>query len=279
MKDRLDPVFYQPIKVAQPLEFEQSYEKVSFKSEDGTQLHGVVLPIEGETKAIILHFHGNYGHMKDPENLDKVDWFGKHGYQVFTFDYRGFGESEGEPSPEGLVKDGIAALRYAQKRWPDKPLFCFAQSLGGNICSKSLTADGLIKAYNISGVILDSTFYSYRSVGSKKLSMISKYTPWLAEVIAWWTLSDAIENNSAKFHAPKLEEPLLMIHVKTDTTVPYSEFESLLEEVKESKPEVETIVLDKVDEPGDNGGHIKAIWQPEVKAQVLGFIEKHMPSK
>ncbi|MCK4941019.1 alpha/beta hydrolase [candidate division WOR-3 bacterium] len=60
-----------------------------------------------------------YCHGKD-ENINRywiwVEHFWEMGYNVFIFDYQGYGKSEGSPSGEALFSDGLESLHYLQAR-------------------------------------------------------------------------------------------------------------------------------------------------------------------
>lgn len=51
----------------------------------------------------MIHVHGNAGNMSAHWPL--VSWLPERNVNLFMFDYRGFGESEGTPSQEGLLDD------------------------------------------------------------------------------------------------------------------------------------------------------------------------------
>ncbi len=60
-----------------------------------------------------------YCHGKD-ENINRywgrVEYLWEMGFNVFIFDYQGYGKSEGSPSGDALFSDGHAALHYVQSR-------------------------------------------------------------------------------------------------------------------------------------------------------------------
>jgi len=89
-------------------------EEVSFVTSDGVTLYGVWLHQQERDAPLLLHFHGNTG------NIDHYwDMFGDFwdmGFQLFTFDYRGYGKSEGSPSWSGLMTDGLAAVHHVADR-------------------------------------------------------------------------------------------------------------------------------------------------------------------
>lgn len=130
--------FYYPdhAEYGSPAQSGLPYENVSFQSADGTRLHGWFVPARGaadakQARATIIHFHGNAQNLT--AHWQAVKWLPEHGYNVFLFDYRGYGQSEGDPSPEGLFADSNAALDYVRNRPDVNPerLLVFGQSLGG----------------------------------------------------------------------------------------------------------------------------------------------------
>ncbi len=60
-----------------------------------------------------------YCHGKD-ENInrywERVEYLWEMGFNVFIFDYQGYGKSEGEPSGEALYSDGEESFEYLQSR-------------------------------------------------------------------------------------------------------------------------------------------------------------------
>ena len=84
---------------------EANVEFVTFEAEDGTQLSGVWARQSPDADAPpIILFHGNGGAFDNHEwNRVELVWsWGEH--DVFTFDYRGYGTSEGKTSFEGVFE-------------------------------------------------------------------------------------------------------------------------------------------------------------------------------
>lgn len=146
-------------------------EHISFTAKDGTQLSGWFIPSStGEPRdalATVIHAHGNVGNMSAHWPL--VSWLPEENVNVFMFDYRGFGESQGIPSPEGLCDDTLSAIEYVRQRQDIDPqrIVLLGQSLGGNNVLAALGRGG--KNPGIRAVILDSTFYSYSSIANQMI--------------------------------------------------------------------------------------------------------------
>lgn len=78
-------------------------EEVNFVSHDGTALTGWFVPATGKAIGTVIHFHGNAQNMT--AHFSFVDWLPEEGFNVFTFDYRGYGRSAGAPERQGVFDD------------------------------------------------------------------------------------------------------------------------------------------------------------------------------
>src|SRR5574341_868653 len=116
-----DGLFYHPSRNAflDPASIGFPFQDVGFNSLDGTRLHGwFFAPKDGpeRAKATVIHFHGNAENIST--HFQAVAWLAREGFNVFVFDYRGYGQSDGKPNPEGIEEDEVAAARWVRGR-PD----------------------------------------------------------------------------------------------------------------------------------------------------------------
>ncbi|HKJ87186.1 MAG TPA: alpha/beta fold hydrolase, partial [Gammaproteobacteria bacterium] len=89
-------LFFYPDRemVLNPATLGLGFERVAFPSTDGVRLHGWYLPAETErTGGTVLFLHGNAENISN--HLRIVDWLPERGFNVFLFDYRGYGRSQG----------------------------------------------------------------------------------------------------------------------------------------------------------------------------------------
>jgi fermentation-respiration switch protein FrsA (DUF1100 family) len=167
--DRLrgDAWFYHPSRqvYAHPADFDLGYESVFFggqggpasPNEEGPRLHGWFFPAVAKAKGTVIHCHGNAGNITG--HFQFVAWMPAYGWNVFCFDYRGFGRSDGRPSRPGTVADARGAIDYVRSRddVDGSRLVLFGQSLGGAI--------GIVAAASaerrIRGVAVEGTFGDY----------------------------------------------------------------------------------------------------------------------
>lgn len=191
------------------------YERVEFTSRDGTRLSGWFVPNSQTSNprnavGTVIQVHGNAGNMTAHWPL--VDWLPARGFNVFVFDYRGYGASTGEPGPRGLYDDTQSAIDYVRAR-PDidpQRLLILGQSLGGN---NAIAAVGGGDRDGIRAVAIDSTFYSYSSIANDKIPGVG-----------------ILANNqySANRYVASLQPiPLLFIHCTGDRVIPSQHSERL----------------------------------------------------
>lgn len=115
-------------------------EQVTFQSE-GNTLYGFWIGSNGErTGLTLLYCHGNKNSID--EYWDRVMFLHELGVNIFIFDYRGYGMSEGESSEAGLHEDGTAALGYVLSRQDViADSLCFYGYSLGNVVSINLAAE------------------------------------------------------------------------------------------------------------------------------------------
>jgi fermentation-respiration switch protein FrsA (DUF1100 family) len=200
-----DSLFYYPSKTieATPDQLGLAYEDVTFETSDGVKLSGWFLPAKGQAKGTVIHFHGNAANISNHFVLSC--WLVWEGYNVFVFDYRGYGKSEGKVTRAGTIRDGHAALDYVLSRADVDPqrIVAFGQSLGGAVATVVATERQEIRA-----LALDSTFSSYRRIGSLHLRKML-YFKWLSDGIARLALSG--EYDPIDYVTRVAPRPLLVI--------------------------------------------------------------------
>ena len=213
---------------SQPQQARPPAEVVRFASADGTQLTGWFVPAVGPAKGTVAHFHGNAQNLT--AHYSFVSWLPAAGYNVFTFDYRGYGESAGSVDRDGVDADGVAALRYLAERpgIDTNRIVVLGQSLGGAIALAALAE----RPCRVRAIALDSTFYSYRAVARDAMSHIFFYS------LIRWPLSLVLvgDRRSPCDTLKRLPPmPIVFIHGTADTVIPYHHSVRLFAEAKEPK--------------------------------------------
>ena len=237
--------FYYPNRIlyVDPERMGLTYETVQYPSLNGKTLYGLYFKTAQTPQGTIVHFHGNYGNVSN--HFQQSVFLIRHGFDVLIFDYEGYGASEGVPSPQTTLNDGLASVRYAQAhlRQPGTGVGVFGQSLGGSVAVQVAAQEPLVKA-----VVLEAPFSSYRA-----MSRVALQRHWLS-----WPLSlfmplfihkanDPID--SIERVAPR---PLLIIHGNKDMIVPPDMSVALYQKAREPK------TLWMIDDAGHLECHRKA---------------------
>jgi len=220
----LDNVFYYPDNrgYTTPAADGYKYEEVQFQSKDGTKLSGWFIPAKGKALGTVVHFHGNAQNMS--AHYSFVAWLPANGFNLFVFDYRGYGKSEGKISRQGVYEDAVAAVEYIKTRTDidQNKIILFGQSIGG---ANALAVAGNNRFQGIAGIATDSAFSSYKGVAMDHTFLLKP----LAALLISNKLSP---KHTVQNIAPV---PLLIIHGTDDQVVPYKHAQVLLEKAGEPK--------------------------------------------
>lgn len=178
------------------------HEDVHFTSSDGTSLHGWYCPTADAVFSILL-CHGNGENVSSL--ADELDFLRQRYHaNVFAFDYRGYGHSQGRPFEAGILADGEAAQRWLAERTGQEPgqIVLWGRSLGGAV------AVHLAARLGAAALVLDRTF-------SSMVDVAASHYPWLP--IRW-----VLRNRYPSIDKlPSYTGPLIQIHGRPDEVVPY----------------------------------------------------------
>lgn len=132
-------------------------EDCRFETEDSVKLHGWFARADTPIATLVMS-HGNAGNIS--HRLPVIKALRDLGFNVFMFDYRGYGRSEGSPNEEGVYRDGRAAFDYVARRTDvdSTSIILFGTSLGGAVAVDVATHRPA------AGLILESTFSSAKDV-------------------------------------------------------------------------------------------------------------------
>lgn len=236
------------------------HEDVFFRSSDGTRLHGWFLRPKntGPARGTILHLHGN------AENLSThtgyVLWLVEEGYNVFVFDYRGYGKSAGKPSMKGVHLDAEAALEKALgfEGVEGGKFFIFGQSIGGAIAIYTVANTPYKKKIDV--LVVESVFSGYRTLAEEKM----------ASCFLTWPLSRPLALTYSDYYSPArwIEKvspaPLLILHGTGDGIIPVGHGRALYRQAGEPKEMWET----------SPPGHTRSFSDEETRKRFLQYLEE-----
>jgi fermentation-respiration switch protein FrsA (DUF1100 family) len=185
-------------------ELGRPFEDVFFKTPDGVELNGWFFPAatnSPERHLAVLFCHGNAGNIT--HRLDTCAALLTTGVNVFLFDYRGYGRSQGRPSEEGTYLDAQTAYAWLRlKGFAGTNIIAFGESLGGGVAAELAVREP------VGGLVLQSTFTSVPDMGKEMF-------PWLP--VRWL----GVIRYDTYSKLPRLHIPVLVMHSPTDGLVPF----------------------------------------------------------
>ena len=135
-----------------------------FESEDGTRLHGWWMPYK-RARGTVIYCHGNSGNITN--RIGVFRYLRRLKLNVFAFDYRGYGRSDGKPSEAGVFADARAAYGHitGAKNEDPRRILLFGHSLGGAIAIDCATH------CEVAGLVAQSTFTSLKDMARVRFSV------------------------------------------------------------------------------------------------------------
>ncbi len=185
------------------------YEEVWLRTEDGVSLSAWYVPGPDPSR-VVLWFHGNAGNLSD--RAARLRRMQAAELSVLALDYRGYGRSEGRPSPAGTALDARAAWRFlVEARGVDpRRIVLFGSSLGA-----AVALELAVEVEEVGLVVLESPFLSVRAMARELL-------PSVPGVL----LPNPYDNAAA---VARLSAPLLIYHGDRDAIVPFEHGRELFE--------------------------------------------------
>lgn len=237
----------------------------SYKS-DGLKIYGLLTIPQGEKPAtgwpVIIFNHGYIPpdeYRTTERYIDYTDAFSRNGYLLFRPDYRGHGNSEG--NPEGAyyspaytidVLNALASVKKYKDADPNR-VGMWGHSMGGSVTLRSMVVNKDIKA----GVIWAGVVADYKDLAENwrrarpwtpsererafrrpgRQALINKYGDWNKNPQFWASIAPIS-------YVKDMSGPVQIHHGTTDEEVPLLFAERLDEAMKKAGKEVELFVYE-----------------------------------
>ena len=220
------------------------FESLRLVTADGERLAAWFVAGPRDDSPVVLFLHGNAGNIG--HRLDTLSMLHAAGAATLIVEYRGFGESSGQPSEIGTYRDAEAGWRWLVRERGLAPgrIVVFGRSLGAAV------AAWLAARVDAAGLVLESAFTSAVDLGAH-------HYPWVP--VRW--LSRFRYDTAA--HLERVECPTLIVHARGDEIVPFAHAERL---ASMRPPVVDLFVL----EGGHNDGMLLS--QPRYTERLQRFI-------
>jgi uncharacterized protein len=208
--------------VPPPASLHLPVERVQFRAADGINLVGWSIPAKPVSPWWLLICHGNAGNLSELGRPSHYAGLSRLGLNLLAFDYRGYGESGGEPTEAGLYRDADAAYRYLREDLavPAERIIIFGHSLG------SAVAIDLASRVPSAGLIAEGAFTSVLDRGQE----LYPYIP-----VRWI----AVSRFSSLEKIQRVTVPKLFLHAVRDEVIPLAHGRRLYQAAYDPKTFVE----------------------------------------
>ncbi|MBY7142966.1 alpha/beta hydrolase [Virgibacillus sp. NKC19-3] len=210
----------------------QDFEPIEMTSYDGLKLQGYFLEAEEPTNKTVVLAHGYLGGASDM-GLYGQYYYEELGYNIFTADLRGHGDSEGDYIGFGWhdrldYADWVDLL--VEKQGPETEIVLHGVSMGA---AAVLMASGEDLPDNVKAIVADSPYSSVYDLFAYQLDRmfhlpafpVLPSTSFVTNMRAGYTLTEA----SALDQVKETDIPILYIHGNADTFVPTAMTKELYE--------------------------------------------------
>ncbi|VAW79158.1 Hydrolase of the alpha/beta superfamily in cluster with COG2110 [hydrothermal vent metagenome] len=205
------------------------YHNVVINTDDHVRLHGWLLEGQHPVKGTIVFLHGNAQNIS--YHISAVSWLPEKHYNVFLYDYRGYGLSEGKPTVKNSIDDFKIAVKTVLQILPEeqRKLIIFGQSLGGALAIAQTAR--FKNEFPIYALVVDSAFSGFRRIAREKLKIPALTRPFSTLLAKLITDKPDILKQIALVHPV----PTLFIHGTGDTIISYKHSELLYHSARQPK--------------------------------------------
>jgi pimeloyl-ACP methyl ester carboxylesterase len=239
------------------------YEEVIFSSTDNKELSGWLI-YSPNAEGTIICCHGYPANKSDI--LPTVSFLYPH-FNLFLFDFRGHGDSQGRLVSFGLRedKDLLGAINYIKKnpKTNKLPIGIWGYSFGGAVAIKTCAQSKEIKALVTDSAYADfpeMIIQHYGNLGPLKY-IFGAGGKFIGNILFRGKLSEL----SPETFMDSLNTPILIIHASGDSLVPVEHAERLYDKAKQPK---ELLILQDI----THGAIETGLYRYKIKM----FFEKYL---
>jgi hypothetical protein len=184
-----------------PFRFSCPFEEKDYVTAYGVRLNTLCFKADSP-KGVVFYNHGNSGDLQYWG--ERVDVFLQAGFDVFMYDYRGYGKSSGSIKQERQMhRDASFLFKIVKKKYQNKPILMYGISLGTGVACKLATR------YPVNLLLLETPYYNF-------FDLIQFHYPFLP---VKWISKYRFRNN---YFLKKVTAPIFIFHGTEDETVDFN---------------------------------------------------------
>lgn len=230
--------------------FKKDFEEYYFERPEDGLLNALLFKTKNP-KGVILYFHGNADNLKRWGTISQK--FTDYDYDVFVYDYRGYGKSKGNRDEKLLFDDAQFCYDVLKEKYGEENIIIYGISLGGAFATKTASNN------TPKMLILECTFYNLQD-------MANRYIPnFVTNIVSNYVTY----HFDSKEHLKKTRVPLYFFHGNRDWVVPIKSGKKLFKIFEEHQPELEKKFIEI-----KGGNHINLESFELYKTEMKKILEK-----
>src|SRR3989338_8329395 len=200
-----------------PSDLGLEYEEITFKSTYDINLSGWLIPNNKAKKTIIVM----HGYPADKANLLGIAEFLAKDFNVFLFDFRSFGKSEGKYTTVGYLEknDLLGAIEYLETEKGITKIGLYGFSLGGAVAL-------MTSHKNVNAIVTDSAYSRLSNMVKhmyRPFFMLKYPLSYLTRLYGILFLQIDINKANPVDNIRNIRVPIFLIHAGKDSQIPVGE--------------------------------------------------------
>lgn len=209
-----DSLVFRPEPLAADFRFEfpQTFSEINLPV-DGATLNALHFSTSNP-KGVVLFFHGNAGSLRRWGEV--AESFTTRGYDLFIFDYRGYGKSTGKiASEKQLLDDAAQVFRYVSQRYAAQSIVLYGRSLGTGLAAQ------IALRHPAKMLILETPYVSLKD-------LTAQFYPLVPGFLIKYPLRTDLA-------LPQIGIPVYLFHGTADEVIPYESSQRILPLIRSPK--------------------------------------------
>ncbi|XP_061551799.1 lysophosphatidylserine lipase ABHD12-like isoform X2 [Phycodurus eques] len=229
----------------------------------------------GDGSPVIIYLHGNVGTRAKDHRVQLVKILSTAGFHILSLDYRGYGDSTGQPSERGMTTDALHLYTWVERQSGGSLVCLWGHSLGSGVASNTavkVQEQGSV----VDALILEAPFTSIGEVVVNfPVAKLYTFLPGF-ELFLWNTLETNKLLFSNEDNLKALTCPLLILHAEDDDVVPYHMGQKLYQiSARTHRERSKDVPLEIISYPASRGlSHSDIYLDPGLSESVGAFLHK-----
>ncbi|CAD5231737.1 unnamed protein product [Bursaphelenchus xylophilus] len=189
--------------------------------------------LKEDNRPVVVYLHGNSFDRTTRHRIELYKILSKMGFHVFALDYRGYGDSTGRPTEDGIVADSRCVFDYVRELIPDRPLLVWGHSMGTGVATR-LVSELSQEDKNPTALVLESPFNNLRDViNNHPFSAPFRFLPWFDHLVIQPLIESGLIMQSDQ-RIKKITCPILVFHAADDHIIPIKLGKKLVESAEKA---------------------------------------------